>query len=125
MNSFDQIYNDKTFKFTLDLTRSFPIFKILIFTNNFCTYKSKEIIISKNVIQEMIELFKYGSILFDDVSRFEFRDPDKSSLIFIKSNTAVIGQTYNMISGKREEFVVTEIDKKKFGDYLESEIIKH
>lgn len=119
MNSFDQIYNGNTFKFTLIKSGSFPKFQIEIFTDNNCYFISREIIISKHVIEEMIELFKTGNP-FLDVSRFEFRDPDKSFLILINGETTVIGQTYNLVSGKREEFVVKDIDKKKFFIYLES-----
>lgn len=76
------------------------------------------IFIAKPVIQEIIDLLKTGN-RFLYVSRFEFRDSDKSFFIFIKSETTIIGQTYNLISRIREDFVVRDIDKKKFLSYLE------
>ena len=57
---------------------------------------------------------------FLEVSRFEFRDPDRSFLILIKSETKIIGKTYNIVSGKCEEFKVMDFDKSKFLNYLES-----
>ena len=76
------------------------------------------IIIAKPVIQEIIELLKTGS-QFLDVSRFEFRDSDKSFFIFIKSETTIIGQTYNILSRIKEDFEVKNLDKNKFLSYLE------
>ena len=67
----------------------------------------------------MIELFRNGDPNLE-VSRFEFRDPDISFLLFINGETTLIGQTYNFVTGKREEFDVKDIDKIKFLSYLES-----
>ncbi len=118
MYSFNQIYDGKTFKFTLNKSGDFPKFQIEILAGNNCYYKSREIIISKHVIQEMIELLNTGSPLLE-VSRFEFRDEDKSYLLFIKGQTTIIGQTYNILAGKREAFVIKEINKKELIAYLE------
>lgn len=118
MNSFNHKYNGDTFMFTLNTFGSFPNFQIEILSDDNCYYKSREIIISKHVLLEMIELLKTGSPLLD-VSRFEFRDTDKSFLLFIKGETTIIGQTYNLLAGKREEFVVKEINKNELLAYLE------
>lgn len=118
MNSFDQIYNGNTFRFTLNKIGSFPRLKIEILADNYCYYRSREIIISKYVIEEIIELLKNGNPNLD-VSRFEFRDPDRSFIIFINGETTVIGQTYNLISGQREEFAINQINKIEFLNYLE------
>ena len=118
MNSFDQKHNGNTFTFTLNKSGNFPKFKIEILEDNYCYFKSREIIISEPVIQEIIELIKTGSLL-DDVSRFEFRDPDKSFLLFINHESTVIGQTYNLVSGIREEFIFKDINKNVLLTYLE------
>jgi len=118
VNSFEQIFYGNTFKFTLNKSESFPKFQIELFNENKCYFKSKMIFIAKPVIQEIIDLLKTGN-RFLYVSRFEFRDSDKSFFIFIKSETTIIGQTYNLISRIREDFVVRDIDKKKFLSYLE------
>jgi len=65
----------------------------------------------------MIHVFETGDP-FLNVSGCEFRDPDRSYLILIKSQTTIIGRTYNLVSGKREDFEVKDIDKKKFLSYL-------
>ncbi len=71
------------------------------------------------MIEEMIELFKTGNPYLN-ISRFEFRDPDRSFLILIKGETTFIGKTYNLVSGKYEELQVKDVDKIKFLYYLES-----
>ena len=71
------------------------------------------------MIEEMIELFKTGNPYLN-ISRFEFRDPDRSFLILDKGETTFIGKTYNLVFGKCEEFQVKDIDKIKFLHYLES-----
>ena len=114
----NQNHSGKIFTFTLNKFGPFPKFQIEILTDNYCYFKSKEIIISEPVIQEIIELIKTGSLL-DDVSRFEFRDADKSFLLFINHETTIIGQTYNLISGKREEFIVKDINKRELLAYIE------
>lgn len=118
MNSFIHKYNGDTFKFTLNNWGSFPNFQIEILADDYCYYKSREIIISKHVVQDIIKLLKTGSPLLE-VSRFEFRDLDKSFLLFINSQTTIIGQTYNLLAGKREEFVVKQINKKELLAYFE------
>lgn len=117
--SFECQFNNRTFKLTLNKSGNFPKFQIEISDDNFCYYISREIIISKHVIEEMIKLFKSGN-QNGEVSRFEFRDPDKSFLIFINGDTTFIGRTYNFVSGKSEEFDVKGIDKEKFLCYLEN-----
>ena len=113
MNNFNQKYNaNSIFKFTLNKTGSFPKFQIEILTENICNFRSREIIISKYVLEVIIELLKNGNPHLD-VSRFEFKDSDKSVLLFINGDTTIIGQTYNLLSGKREEFIVKEINKKE------------
>lgn len=119
MNSFEHIYKGNTFRFTLNKSETFPKFQIEICDENYCYFISREIIISKHVIDEMIALFKNGNPNLE-VSRFEFRDPDRSFLLFIKEDTILIGQTFNFVSGKREEFEMKDIDKMKFLSYLES-----
>lgn len=119
MNSFIHKYNGDTFKFTLYNLGSFTNFQIELLADDNCYYKSREIIISKHVIQEIIKLLKTGSPLLE-VSRFEFRDIDKSFLLFINGETTIIGLTYNLLAGKREEFVVKEINKRELLAYLES-----
>lgn len=118
MSYFEHISKGKTFKFSLDKSGVFPNFKIEISDDNYCYFISREIIISKHVIEEMIELFRTGDPNLE-VSRFEFRDPDRSFLLFI-NETTLIGQTHNFVTGKREEFDVKDIDKIKFLSYLES-----
>lgn len=119
MNSFEQTNNDNSFKFTLVKMGAIPKFKIELFRKNSCYFKSKEIVISKTAIDEMTNLFRNGNPLLN-VARFEFKDVDKSFLIFLKSETTVIGNTYNIIAGKREDFEFKDIDKKAFLNYLES-----
>lgn len=70
----------------------------------------------------MIELLKTGNPILN-VSRYEFRDPDRSFLLFIYSDTIVIGQTHNLVSGKREEFIIKDIDKIKLLSYLEKSAV--
>jgi hypothetical protein len=118
VNYFENIYNGKTFRFTLNKSGDFSKFQIKIYDNNHLYFISRKIVISKHVIEEMIELFKTGNPYLN-VSRFEFRDPDKSFLILIKGETIFIGKTYNFVSGKCEEFAVTDVDKLKFLSYLE------
>ena len=110
--------NGNTFRFTLNKIDSFQTLKIEILADNYCYYRSRAIIISKYVIEEIIELLKNGNPNLD-VSRFEFRDPDRSFIIFINGETTVIGQTYNLISGQREEFAINQINKIEFLNYLE------
>ena len=118
MNNFNQKYNANTiFKLTLNKTGSFPKFQIEILIYNSCYFRSREIIISKYVLEEIIELLKNGNPHLD-VSRFEFKDSEKSFLLFINGDTTIIGQTYNLLSGKREEFIVKEINKKELLDDL-------
>ena len=119
MNSFELTYNESTFKFTLNKSGSFPKLQIEISKNNVCYYKSKEIIITKYVIEEIIELIKTGNPSLE-VSRFEFRDPDKSFLLFIDGETILIGQTHNLISRRREEFVIKYINKTELLGFLEN-----
>lgn len=119
MNSFIHKYNGVTFKFTFNKSGSFPKIQIEILADGNCYYKSREINISKYLIQEIIKLLKSGSPLLE-VSRFEFRDLDKSFLLFINGETTIIGQTYNLLAGKREEFVVRGINKKELLANLES-----
>lgn len=65
----------------------------------------------------MIELFKTGNP-YANVSRFEFRDLDKSFFTLIKGETILIGKTFNLVSGKCEEFEVMDFDKMKLLNYL-------
>ncbi len=94
------------------------MFQIELFRESICYFKSKEVIISKTAIDEMTSLFTKGNPLLN-VTRFEFKDVDKSFLIFLNSETTVIGNTHNLIEGKREDFEFKGIDKRAFLNYLE------
>ena len=118
MNSFEQTNNETSFKFTLMKMGGLPKFQIELFRKKSCYFKSKEVIFSKTSIEEMIHLFKNGNPLLN-VTRFEFKDVDKSVLIFLKGETTVIDNSHNVISGKREDFEFKDIDKTALLTYLE------
>lgn len=119
MEYFEQVNSIETFRLTLNIFGDHPTLKVEILKNGRCNYRSKNVLISNWVLEELIELLRKGNPQLN-VSRFEFMDPDRSYLLFISSETKLMGQTFNTISRKKEEFFIDYIDKVKLLEYLEN-----
>jgi hypothetical protein len=82
-------------------------------------FESKKIHVPIHIIEGLIEYLKHGNP-FNYPYRVEFRDVDKSYLIFFYYGEKMIFRSFNRINSRVEEFEFDDMDKMRLALVLSS-----
>jgi len=122
MDSLINKENGLSFSIFLEKPGAFYTISVEISDEKYAYFISSDMIIPKPTLESMIEHIRTCGTVIENIKRFDFKDPLGGYLIIFDATRQIVGRAHNIVTGKFEEFHITNVDKDELFSNLQLQL---